>query len=79
MAYSIERSKAPLVSADPNKHVVEEGFPLYLSKNTNRCKIEKKDPLFFVFIDSLSFISSFTVFPRGASNRKNKRFQTYSS
>lgn len=71
MAYSIDRSKAPLVSADPDKHVVEEGFPLYLSKNTNRCKIEKK-PLFFVFIDSLSFISSFTVFSRGASNRKNK-------
>lgn len=46
MAYSIERSKAPLVSADPNKHVVEEGFPLYLSKNTNRCKIEKKTPIF---------------------------------
>ncbi|KAL0140997.1 hypothetical protein V8B55DRAFT_1512176 [Mucor lusitanicus] len=36
MAHSIQRSKAPLVSVDPNKHVVEEGFPLYLSKNKNR-------------------------------------------
>ncbi|GAN02706.1 hypothetical protein MAM1_0026d02152 [Mucor ambiguus] len=36
MAQSNQRSKAPLVSVDPNKHVVEEGFPLYLSKNKNR-------------------------------------------
>ncbi|KAL9543098.1 hypothetical protein MBANPS3_008280 [Mucor bainieri] len=36
MAHSTQRSKAPLVSVDPNKQVVEEGFPLYLSKNKTR-------------------------------------------
>lgn len=74
MAYSIEHSKAPLVSADPNKHVFEEGFPLYLSKNTNRCKIEKrKKTSYFSFLLTVHhFLSSFTVFSGRAGDRKDK-------
>ncbi|KAI8641863.1 hypothetical protein BD408DRAFT_467602 [Parasitella parasitica] len=36
MSLSMDRSKFSLVSADPNKHVVEEGFPLYLCNNKHR-------------------------------------------
>lgn len=69
MAQSIQSSKAPLVSVDPNKQVVEQGFPLYLSKNKNRCMMLCPIRPYFQFILTVyHFTSSCAVLSRGPSD-----------
>lgn len=38
MTHLLKRSEFPTLSADPQKQVLDHGFPLYRFKDSSRCK-----------------------------------------